>query len=165
MFDLKPLSKNGIEQALEKALRYRLLNEPWQAESICRDILLCDPENLDAIQTLLLALTDQFDRSAQGRVKEASELLTRLKNEYLQAYYAGVIAERQGTAALKRGSPGSGFIAYDWIRTAMEHYEKADELHPEGREVAILRWNTCARLIMDNNLQAREDEREINMLE
>ena len=30
---------------MEKALRYRLLNEPLQAESVCRDVLACDPDN------------------------------------------------------------------------------------------------------------------------
>jgi len=39
MFDLKPLSKNAIPAALAKAERYRLLNEPMQAASICEDVL------------------------------------------------------------------------------------------------------------------------------
>jgi hypothetical protein len=34
-FDLKPISIASIPRALEKAERYRLLNEPEQAESIC----------------------------------------------------------------------------------------------------------------------------------
>ncbi len=39
MFELKPLSKEGLKSAFEKAERYRLLNEPKFAESICLDIL------------------------------------------------------------------------------------------------------------------------------
>ena len=35
MFELKPLSREAIPRALEKAERYRLLNEPAEAESIC----------------------------------------------------------------------------------------------------------------------------------
>ena len=35
--------------ALEKALRYRLLNEPVEAESICRDVLEVDPDNQAAL--------------------------------------------------------------------------------------------------------------------
>ena len=43
MFDLKPLSKDAIPAALAKAERYRLLNEPGEAESICLDVLRIDP--------------------------------------------------------------------------------------------------------------------------
>jgi hypothetical protein len=32
----------------------------------------------------------------------------------------------------------------------MEHYERAEELRPPGNDEAILRWNTCARIIMRN---------------
>jgi hypothetical protein len=37
MFELKPLSQAAIPAALEKAMRYRLLNEPGEAASICQD--------------------------------------------------------------------------------------------------------------------------------
>ena len=57
MFQLKPLSKEAIPAALEKAMRYRLLNEPGEAESICHDILGADPDNQEALVTLLLALS------------------------------------------------------------------------------------------------------------
>jgi hypothetical protein len=45
MVELKRLSAEGIPAALEKALRYRLLNEPAEAESICHDVPHIDPEN------------------------------------------------------------------------------------------------------------------------
>ena len=45
MFQLKSLSMEGITAALDKAERYRLLNEPREAESICLDVLEIDPEN------------------------------------------------------------------------------------------------------------------------
>lgn len=45
MFELKPLSEGAIPKALKKAERYRLLNEPRQAESICQDVLSIDPDN------------------------------------------------------------------------------------------------------------------------
>lgn len=45
VFELKPLSKKAIPRAIEKADRYRLLNEPSDAESICLDVLAVDPEN------------------------------------------------------------------------------------------------------------------------
>ena len=49
MFELKRLSEDAIPAALEKALRYRLLNEPAEAESICHDVLHIDPENQQAL--------------------------------------------------------------------------------------------------------------------
>ena len=62
MFELKRLSEEAIPAALEKALRYRLLNEPAEAESICQDILRIDPENQQALVVLLLALTDRYTK-------------------------------------------------------------------------------------------------------
>ena len=49
MFELKPLSKSAVPAALAKAERYRLLNEPMQAASICEDVLRVEPDNDDAI--------------------------------------------------------------------------------------------------------------------
>ena len=54
MRELKPISTAAVPAALEKALRYRLLNEPAEAESICRDVLLADPGNQEALVTLVL---------------------------------------------------------------------------------------------------------------
>ena len=64
MFELKRLSEDAIPAALEKALRYRLLNEPAEAESICHDVLNIDPQNQQALVLLLLALTDRFGKEA-----------------------------------------------------------------------------------------------------
>ena len=66
MFNLKPISHDSIETALAKAERYRLLNEPHEAESICHDILAIDPANRQARISLVLALTDEIPRSAGG---------------------------------------------------------------------------------------------------
>ena len=48
-FNLKPMSKDAVPAALAKAERYRLLNEPGEAESICLDILQVDAHNEDAL--------------------------------------------------------------------------------------------------------------------
>ena len=42
---LKSISKAGIAEAIAKAELYRYLNEPEEAESICRDILAIDAEH------------------------------------------------------------------------------------------------------------------------
>ena len=158
MFQIKPISRESIPTALEKAERYRLLNEPMLAESICLDILEADPENSDALVTMLLAITDQFGTSSMGDMSRAKELLTRFKDEYELQYYSGIICERQGNAKLAKRMPDGGAVAYEWLRDAMEHYEKAEAKSPAGKNDAILRWNTCARLIMNHNLKPRDEE-------
>ncbi|HWT82439.1 MAG TPA: hypothetical protein VN648_26945, partial [Candidatus Methylomirabilis sp.] len=115
MFELRLISKQGIPKALEKAERYRLLNEPWQAESICLDVLRTDPENQEALVMLLLSLTDQFDKGLADGSKQAREILPRLHSEYDRAYYAGIISERQAKAQLDQGGRANGVIAYHWL--------------------------------------------------
>lgn len=147
MFELKPLTTAGLERALGKVERYRLLNEPWEAESICRDLLEVEPENQEVLISLLLSLTDQFREMQAPPVEEAQDLVPRLREEYHRAYYAGIICERKATSYLKRDVQGTGPITYRWLIQAMERYEEAEALRPEGNEDAIARWNTCVRII------------------
>lgn len=147
MFELKQLSKEAVPKALEKAERYRLLNEPAEAESICSDILRADPGNQQALVMLLLTLTDQFEEELGGTVARAKELLPRLADEYARTYYRGIICERTGKAWLKRGSMGSGGTAYESFLEAMRWYEAAEAVRPPGNDDALLRWNTCARIL------------------
>jgi tetratricopeptide (TPR) repeat protein len=150
MFELKPLSKETIARALEKAERYRLLNEPADAESICLDVLRVDPENQQALVMLLLALTDQFAEGLAGAFSEARSVLPRLRDEYARTYYAGIIHERRAKSQLRLGGPGSGYVAYDAFHEAMGWFEKAERLRPPGNDDALLRWNACARILQRN---------------
>ena len=145
--DLKPITREGIPAALQKAERYRLLNDSSAAESICLDILQVEPENQQALVTLLLSVTDQFNDDAGDAVKRARTVLPRLKDDYKRAYYAGIIAERKAKALIHQGSMGVDDVAHEWFRDAMRWYEKAEALRPSGNDEAILRWNTCARLL------------------
>lgn len=158
MFQLKPISKQGIPEALQKAERYRLLNEPRLAESICQDILDVEPDNHAAVVTMLLAVTDQFGGHASVNVNTARQLLPLLKSEYERHYFAGIICERQGSAMLSRGKTSDHFAAFEWLSDAMEYFEKAETVRPPGNDDAILRWNTCARLIMSHRLQPRPEQ-------
>jgi tetratricopeptide (TPR) repeat protein len=159
MFELKQLSREAIPTALDKALRYRLLEEPNEAESICQDILSIEPDNQQALVVLLLALTDRFSKGHAAGVRQARDLLSRLHDEYERAYYAGIICERQAKAWLQQGHPGAGHDAYEFLSEAMSWFEKAEALRPPKNDDALLRWNTCARMIMANRLTARIDER------
>jgi len=159
MFRLKPLSKEAVPAALGKAMRYRLLNEPGEAESICHDILTADPDNQEATVMLLLAITDRFGRGYGVGTMQAEEVLARLRNPYEKAYYAGIIHERRAKAQLLQASPGSGFEAYEFLREAMTCFEKAEAIRPHGNDDALLHWNACARIIMQNHLGPRTEER------
>jgi hypothetical protein len=159
MFQLKPLSREGTPAALEKAMRYRLLNEPGEAESICHDILRVDPENQEALVILLLAITDRFNKGYAAGVTQAQEILPKLRDAYERDYYAGIICERRAKAMLGQGSPGSGSEAYEYLREAMTWFEKAETIRPPGNDDALLRWNACARIIMCNSLKPKLEER------
>ena len=145
--ELKPITREGIPAALQKAERYRLLNESAAAESICLDVLEIDPGNQEALVSLLLSLTDQFAEELSEAVRRARDVLPRLSDEYDRAYYAGIICERRANAQLHRGALGSAEVASQGFRDAMGWYEKAEKMRPAGNDEAILRWNTCARML------------------
>ena len=166
MFDLKPLHPDAVPAALAKAERYRLLNEPSEAESICLDILAVDPDNQPARITLLLALTDQFNETA-GAHNGAREVVAGLASEYDRAYYAGIVAERRAKAQFARAGAAASAGVYDWLIEAMQHFERAETLRHPGNDDARLRWNACVRF-MHRHPQLRasvEERREIDMLE
>jgi hypothetical protein len=147
MYELKPMTPGGVSSAVAKAERYRLLNEPEAAESICLDILSIEPANQTALIILLLARTDLIARGMGGAVSKAREVLPRLKDEYDRHYYAGIINERRGHAQMLSPSMGASALAHDWFIEAMECFERALPIRPEGNDDAVLRWNSCARLL------------------
>jgi hypothetical protein len=147
-FELKRIAPESIPEALAKVERYRLLNEPSLAESICLDILAVAPQHQDAVIALLLARTDQFGAGVSHA--GALELLGRIDSQYARAYYGGIVWERLAHHHLRQGRPNSPSAAYHAFRKAMEFYEQAEAVRPAGNDDAILRWNTCARIIMRN---------------
>jgi hypothetical protein len=147
-FDLKSISAESIPEALARVERYRLLNEPSLAESICLDILAIDPSNQQALIALLLARTDQFSFNVNVSAKAAQEVLGQITGDYELAYYTGIFWERLGHARIRQ--VGQGEAAYHALQEAMTHYEKASSFNIPGNADATLRWNTCARMIMQN---------------
>ena len=163
MFSLKPLSKDAIESALSKAERYRLLNEPAEAESICLDVLEVDPHNQHAQVMLLLALSDQCG-DGSGAAARAQHLAGQLHNEYERLYYSGLVAERRARAHLQRGGAATHGV-YDWLMDALEYFERAETVRPPGNDDAILRWNTCVRILQKHpELRPSGDMREEPLL-
>src|SRR5580704_7123042 len=79
-YKLKYISPAGIPVAIAKAELYRSLNEPEEAESICRDILNIEPQHQLALRLLGLALTDQFIGGASDRYQEAEQTFQKLND-------------------------------------------------------------------------------------
>src|SRR5213595_665709 len=110
-YQLKSISKAGIPEALAKVELYRYLNEPEEAESICRDILAVDPNHQLAKRILGLAITDQFSGGVNDRVTEASSVFDSLEEQYAQLYYRGILHERHAKAQLSAGRPPQAVAA------------------------------------------------------
>ena len=146
MFALKPISASNVSSALAKAERYRLLNEPSEAESICRDVLEAEPGNQQALISLVLALTDQIAHDPRI-FPEAIKQAGQLDSAYDRAYYAGIAWERRARARFHAGGHDSRHHTYDWILRARAFFQEAENLRPESNDDAILRWNTCVRLL------------------
>ncbi|MDE0595254.1 MAG: hypothetical protein OSB65_08410 [Roseibacillus sp.] len=156
--ELKPLPTEAVPAALKKAKHYRLLNEPAAAESICLDILRVDSENREALVILILAMSDHSGGGYKISDHRVEDLIAQIPSDYERAYYTGLVAERRGLAKIRGQSPGSSYVAYECLTTAMSHFEEALALsHSTGGE-STLRWNTCARLIERNNLAPRPVE-------
>ena len=146
MFALKPISHDCVANALAKAERYRLLNEPNEAESICHDILQIEPDNQPALINLILALTDQVPRDTRA-FSDAIATVSQLDSPYDRAYYAGIAWERRAKARYEAGGPGADRYVYEWIVTALQLFESAEPLRAPGNDDALLRWNACIRFL------------------
>jgi hypothetical protein len=149
MFTLKPIHEDSIDSALAKAERYRLLNEPQEAESICRDILDIDPTNREARVSLILALTDELPDNPAA-FTQAIEAIPVLESSYDRAYYSGIAWERRAKAGISAGGPGSSNYIYDWVVKALRLFEEAERVRPAGNDDAILRWNACVRFLQSH---------------
>ena len=157
MYELKTVSSDAIPRALQKAERYRLLNQSWATESICLDILKVDPANQQVLVMFLLSITDQFGAEPAELAGRAQAVLGKITDEYQRYYYAGIIEERLGHAKLAHGAMHAESIAHKLFRSAMTLYERAEQVRLAGNDDAILRWNTCARTLERLRLQQESE--------
>lgn len=164
--EIQKINSDAVPAALERAKHYRLLNEPHQAESICLDILEVEPGHHEAQVVLLLALSDQFAERLQDAFTKAKTLADNLGREYDRAYYLGIVYERRGRSLLQKGGLGIGTGVYEWLVRALESYREASKLSPHDNDDAVLRWNTCVRMIENNpTIQPEREEQFHPMLE
>jgi tetratricopeptide (TPR) repeat protein len=159
-FDLKRLPLASLDAAIAKAEHYRDLNQPEEAESICRDVLDVEPAHAKAWKLLGLALTDRFSSGQVGLLEQAIEAFERLPDEYERVYHLGVAWERAAKAHVERNEAHSAVAAFEH---ALGLFEKAEHMRPSSPD-PVLRWNRCVRLLTTHpSLRAaliapREDE-------
>lgn len=144
-YKLKPISHAGINEAISKVELYRFLNEPGEAESICRDILALDPQHQAALRLLGLSITDQFTGGTSDRDAEVYQIFRSLTNDYERAYYSGILHERKAKAQLRAGRPA--YTVRPTFEAALQCFEEAEKIRPPENDDAILRWNRCVRLL------------------
>jgi len=142
---LKTISKSGIAEAISKAELYRYLNEPEEAESICRDILAIEPGHQLALRLLGLAITDQFTGAPADRYTEAERSFASLTDRYERLYYTGLLYERRVKAQLRANRPAR--VLWPLLEQAMHLFAEAEKIRPPDNDDAILRWNRCVRLL------------------
>jgi tetratricopeptide (TPR) repeat protein len=143
--NLKPISRSGIAEALAKVEVYRYLNEPGEAESICRDIVAVEPDNQAALRLLGLSITDQFTGEATDRYLEAEKAFRSLSDTYNRVYHLGLLQERKAKSQLRAGRlPHTVMPVFE---EAMNYFEEAERIRPPNNDDAILRWNRCVRLL------------------
>src|SRR6516164_3798787 len=148
MFHLKPISKAGIPEDIAKVDLYRSLNEPEEAESICRDILAVDAKHQSALRLLGLAITDQFAGEVSDRWGEAQESFNQLSDPYERIYYTGLLHERRAKAQLRAGRLPHTLTPL--FEEALNCFAEAEKIRPPGNDDAILRWNRCVRLLQSH---------------
>ena len=157
---LHDIHADAIKKALKKAKQYRSLLEPEIAESICLDILHIDHDNQDALVVYILALTDQFHHAdKQTQVKVIQKAIEKLDSQYHRFYYTGLLNERRARFLISQ--PMSHTFAYEYFIEALQNYQKAEQIRPENNDEAILRWNSCIRIIQQEKLQPRLDSEDI----
>lgn len=150
--ELKRLDARNLDDAVALAKHYRALNQPDDAESICRDVLTVDPTNQEALATLGLALTDQFPSAWMTLFDEACATFAKLTSPYKVVYFTGIAWERYAKAQLAANRGSNARHAFE---QAIERFEQADRLGPADEPGAILHYNRCVRALQSDPAIAR----------
>jgi tetratricopeptide (TPR) repeat protein len=150
--ELKRLADKNLGAAITLAKHYRDLNQPEEAESICRDVLEVAPADVDALRTLGLVLTDRFKTEWVSLFDEACAVFKKLPSEFERAYYVGIAWERYAKAQLESGRAHNAIHAFE---EAMQRYEEASALASKDDPAPILHYNRCVRALTTHPELAR----------
>ena len=143
-YELKKLADKNLGAAITLAKHYRDLNQPDEAESICRDVLEVAPDDADALRTLGLTLTDRFPTSWMSLFEEACTTFKKLPSEYERHYYVGIAWERYAKAQLEAGRAHNAIHAFE---EAIGYFEEASKHAAKDDPAPILHFNRCVRAL------------------
>ena len=143
-WNLKRLADKNLGAAIALAKHYRDLNQPEEAESICRDVLEVAPKDVDALRTLGLALTDRFSSEWMSLFEDACAAFEQLPSEYERIYYVGIAWERFAKAQLEAGRAHNAIHAFE---EAMARFEAAATHATKDDPAPILHYNRCVRAL------------------
>jgi tetratricopeptide (TPR) repeat protein len=146
-YELKKLADKNLGAAITLAKHYRDLNQPDEAESICRDVLEVAPDDVDALRTLGLTLTDRFPTAWMSLFEEACATFKKLPSEYERHYYVGIAWERYAKAQLESGRAQNAIHAFE---EAIAKFEAASALAAKDDPAPILHYNRCVRALTTN---------------
>jgi tetratricopeptide (TPR) repeat protein len=146
-YELKPLFARNLDTAVSLAKHYRDLNQPEEAESICRDVIAVSSDNADAWRTLGLALTDRFPSAWMTLFDEACAAFAKLPKEYDRVYYTGIAWERFARVQLEAGRAHNAIHAFE---EALARFEQAEALGAKDDPAPILHYNRCVRAITEH---------------
>lgn len=155
---LQPGPRLAVPAALRRALRHLLLQEPAEAEVLCREVLRFDPANPRAATLLIRSLARQIRGLRTPEVALALEALALLPSAEERSYHSGLICEAQGRAVLEQGGPASGFRAFDSLHEAMRWYARVLEAGSVRSGEAGVRWQACAFLIQRHRLVGETED-------
>ena len=142
--ELKRLKDKNLGTAIALAKHYRDLNQPDEAESICRDVLEIEPANVDALRTLGLAMTDRFASQWMSLFEDACAAFKQLPTEYERAYYVGIAWERYAKAQAEAGRAHNAIHAFE---EAIGFFEEASNHAAKDDPAPILHFNRCVRAL------------------
>ena len=142
--ELKRLKDKNLATAITLAKHYRDLNQPDEAESICRDVLEVAPNNTDALRTLGLAMTDRFSSQWMSLFEEACGAFKKLPTDYERAYYVGIAWERYAKAQVEAGRAHNAIHAFE---EAIACFEEAAKHAAKDDPAPILHFNRCVRAL------------------
>jgi tetratricopeptide (TPR) repeat protein len=142
--ELKRLKDKNLATAITLAKHYRDLNQPDEAESICRDVLEVAPDNVDALRTLGLAMTDRFGSHWMSLFEDACAAFKKLPTDYERAYYVGIAWERYAKAQTEAGRAHNAVHAFE---QALGFFEEASKHAAKDDPAPILHFNRCVRAL------------------
>ena len=91
----------------------------------------------------------------------------KVHDPFEKAYYTGLALERRAKALFRQrgANVGTAHKVHAWMHRAMHLFEQAEAIRPAGNDEPLLRWNACARFLMQHpGICAETDEERVAVM-